>query len=762
MISKNRSTIIISIILILSMISGFTSAEVEAYESQDANTEMGAFFSETYLEIGDTFNATIYLQAGGVDQVTTWKIYNLTYNDDSVGIVNATNTRIFGFWDTGFDDTGTIHNDTGNITNIQSFDTSGSTANHTACAIDFIALKPGQLTLKFSNYQDYNFGVKMEKSGPTNVVNHTVNANINIYPQDPTSLTATTWNHTAINLSWGKGEGDDRITVCGKAGSYPTGPSDSLIYNGTNDAYNHTALNNCTAYYYRAWGWNTSAEMHSYEYQSATATTSCYTNISITGSVPTNDTQKANCTYTQTVNTTIINSKGTTCLYWINASNGQTSSGSVLNNSVSLALTGLSHNTTYWWNVTASEPSTGDSTQAHYHFKTGQGGGSSPTGSNAYPNGLTNIPISPNTFAATSTDTDGDPINVSFFWANNSFIGNHNMTYSGNTANVTHNSYPLSYNTTYQWYTLLNDTSGCSTSVRYPSSGYFSFTTQNQQATLSKEWTIHTNNTLQFWINTTNVGEADLTNGYINETWDYDYLTLVGANWTADGTDSGRYNISSLPTANTASLTMFFSLRAPLPNGTTLSDTASVYFNGTQLNTFTPSTLPTMCYYATKESNTSIRWNTSSVQYWINVTNCGDFYLNWTQVNETYPSNLTYSWSNYPPSGDNLTFNITQIAPGSSNTTIIQMTKTAPDWINGSRVWNNITIHSNQTTGNTGFNNSWYVGARTTEIRVTYNTIYYDILGTSNSIFQILGVVLIVGALLGVIYVFYLNKQQEW
>jgi len=436
---KNIIILLITFILVVSVAGNFSVIGAYDFEPQDANTVMGIYFNETHLEVGDTFNATIYLDPGG-ETVTTWKIYNLTYNDDRLGIANATGCMVMGQWRQGFADDGSIHNDTGNIswnpTAFQSFWAAGTSTNYTAAVANFTALYPGTLSLKFSPDPTWhNLRVKID--GATSIVNHTLNATIVIYPQDPASFSVVTYNHTAINLSWTSGLGDDNVTLCGKAGSYPTGPSDSVLYNGTNLTYNDTGLTDCNTYYYRAWGWNETTNMHSIDYKSGTGTTQCYTNISLVGVVPTNTSTAANCTYSQTVNVTIRDSQGRTCLYWINASNAQTTSGSVLNNTVQLALTGLSHNTTYWWNVTASEQGaygSQDSVQASYWFTTGQGGGTAPVGSNAYPNGVTSLAISPISFAAKPTDADGDPTNVSFFWGNGTYIGHHNMTYSGNTA----------------------------------------------------------------------------------------------------------------------------------------------------------------------------------------------------------------------------------------------------------------------------------------------------------------------------------------
>jgi len=733
------------------------------YNPQDAATEIGLYANQSYAEVGDNFNVTCYLNPGG-ETVTAWYIWNLTYNYDTSNMITCNNITIPGFWHTGFQDEGDIFNTTDNISGVQSFDVGGTSNNYTAFRMNFTANTPGTVYMNFSADGTYSTtGVQISAGGGP-VTNHTVNMTFNIYPQDVSSFTATTYNYTAINLSWVKGTGDDNVTVCGKTGSYPTGPSDSVIYNGSNLTYNHTSLDNCTTYYYRAWGWNATTNMHSIVNDSATATTSCYTNFTFTGITPTNDSKTANCTYDSIAfNLTVINSNGVSGNLWINQSDGAGSywgATQLYNQSFGNAFLNVDHNTTYWWNVTASAG--GDTHIEHYHLRTGEGGGTAPAGSNSYPNGQTGIAISPTNYAVKVTDADSDPTNVSFFFSDGTFIGNHNMTYSGNTANVTWST-ALATNTTYQWYALLNDTSGCATSTRYPSSGFFSFTTQEALVAVTKEWMVHANNTLQIWINVTNNGEFDLADGYINETWDYDNLNLVGANWTANGSDPGMYNITWLNVSNSSWLTMFFSLSGPVENGTSFSDTATVYFNGTALNADTPATLPTVCFYATKEANrTSIDWNDTSTTFWINVTNCGDFYLNWTQMNETYSANLSYDYSNYPPAGatNNQTFNLTQLAPGATNTTMIRMNKTAAELINGSLIWNNITIHSNQTVAEEYFNNSWFVGARTERIRVVYSTVYYDVLSTSNSIFQILGVVLMIGAILAVVWVLYLNKQS--
>jgi len=738
--------------LVMSVLVPLTATK--EYEIQD--THSGHLVpSSTEVEVWEAFNVTLYINSSS-DSVADFTVRQYMWNGTRArvgqnpgGTMNTDlNCSWFSPWISGFSrDDGNLNNTDGeNSYGPQCFSiTETNSGNHSAARFNMTGIYPGPLHI-YIPWESYGGNPGLEiGSAPADFW---TNCTVMIYPQQPAAFSATTWNHTAINLTWTLNNVSDAVTLCGKTGSYPTGPTDSVLYNGTNLLYDHTDLDNCTTYYYRAWSYNESSGWHSMNYRSATATTSCYTNISLLGANPANDSSIANCTYSQTVNVTVRNSKGKTCLYWINASNGQSTSGSVLNNSISLSLTSLSHNTTYWWNVTVSEQGTTDSTGGHYHFMTGEGGGSAPAGSNAYPNGLTGIPISPIDFAATGTDADGDPMDISFFFSDGTFIGNHNMTYSGNTANVSWAT-ALTANTTYRWYALLNDTSGCGQSTRYPSSGYFSFTTEEALVVVTKEWMVHSNNTIQFWINVTNNGETDLTDGYINETWQYDNLTLTGANWTANGSDSGMYNITWLNQTNSTYLTMFFSLRTPLMNGTSLSDTATVYFNDTALNSNTPTNLPTMCFYATKETNESvIYWNTSDVNFTISVINCGDFYMNWTQINETYHPNLTYWESDVIPNATDETFNITsQIGPGETSEIWIKMNLTDGEPVNGTNIWNNITVGCNDSSSDITVSMYMPVGATTEFIRITYDAQLTEVVGFGNSVLTILGILLIIGSI---------------
>ena len=122
--------------------------------------------------------------------------------------------------------------------------------------------------------------------------------------------------------------------------------------------------------------------------------------------------------------------------------------------------------------------------------------------------------------------------------------------------------------------------------------------------------------------------------------------------------------------------------------------------------------------------------------------------MNWTQVNESYSPNLSYWDSSITPNATNETFNITQIAPGTTSSLWIRMNITGGDVINGSTIYNNITIHCNETSSEVTAQDSFPVGAVTTMIRITYNSQLTEVTGIGNSVLVILGVLLIISAVM--------------
>lgn len=91
----------------------------------------------------------------------------------------------------------------------------------------------------------------------------------NYTAEAPTNLIASTYaeNETNINLTWDNptnGGWDTTVLVVNASThtGYPSNASNgTIIYNGTNESYNHTDLSADTTFFYRIWSWNeTNAE----------------------------------------------------------------------------------------------------------------------------------------------------------------------------------------------------------------------------------------------------------------------------------------------------------------------------------------------------------------------------------------------------------------------------------------------------------------------------------------------------------------------
>ena len=80
---------------------------------------------------------------------------------------------------------------------------------------------------------------------------------------------------------------------------------------------------------------------------------------------------------------------------------------------------------------------------------------------------------------------------------------------------------------------------------------------------------------------------------------------------------------------------------------------------------------------------------------------------------------------------------------------------TGDQLVNGSKIWNNITANCNQTTADLSENVYVYAGAVTTHVRIHYRTQFTDVVSITNSVFLIIGALLIIALLLGAIYIFY-------
>jgi len=713
------------------------------YEPQ-GDSSIGVLPSASYVEVGETFNVVCWLNC--VESVDSWEIWEFNWTD---GLANGTGITLDStdWLDSGIGtDEGTCHNTTGNWTAVQSnnFGDPPTDENTTACTFHMISTGVGVCHLGLPFAEGYD-------GGPDDINGNYFNSSITIYPQDPAALLATAYNHTQINITFTAGVGDDKVTICGKEGSYPTGPTDNLLYNGTSSPQVNFPLTACTTYYYRAWGWNETLGAHSPTYRQSSAKTQCYTNFTLQNEEPNDGNTTANCTYSVPVSVQVINTEASSFDYWINASNGQTwdATGVSLPTTIGFTLTSLSHNTSYWWNVTVTD-GVGDSTYQNYSFTTGYGSGASPSATIGYPsNGATSVPINFNLFNVTVTDTDNDVIDTYFYWSNDTLIDSIPNSVAGLTVEITP-TLNLAYNTTYQWYVIVNDS--CQ-QARKPSSGYWSFTTDEPSVTVTKEWDVNDNSSITGYINITNNGEVNLTGLNLTDTID-SHLTVLGSNVSATYGDN-IWIIDYLNMTESWGLEILLNLSAKVDNGTTVYNNITVTNSSYGLSASAQATSLTYCYYAYKEANiTVLEWNTTHVRYNITVTNCGDFPIHNVTILEDFDANMTFYASNY---GVVNPFDIGTINASHNGYLYIWCNTSygldpSDILVNGTTHYNNITVATNEI-NNITESSYLFTGASTEAIRVIYDAYLTEVRDIGNTVIAIIGIVLVIGAILMILVV---------
>jgi len=757
--------IIVVALLFASSVSAVVLTNNKEIKKQSGTKNVGWDQMYPELEIGDSITLMVW---GNVynENWTGYVMYNLSWGPDvfQPGIINVSHVTNGATTWTSFD-AGTKRNVSGNLTNTQgsTFGGNNVTGNYSLFNVTFDAVSVGFCYLNFSYVTKFSvWGITLldELGAPFSDLVFQNNT-LRVYPAEPASLTATKYNYTSVNLTFTSGSGGSNVTLCGKAGSYPTGPTDSVIYNGSLTQYNDTGLTPCTAYYYRAWTWNETFNYHSEDYQSATATTDCHTNFTFQGVVPANQTTLSNCSsYDVTVNLTINNSRGRQFYWYINGSDGSTTGGlAMANSSFDLVMSGLNHNQKYYWNVTASDATgTGDTHSANYEFTTGRGGGTAPgTPSSPVPTtATTSIPYNWGLFECDVTDADGDLMNVTFYWANGTVMGTDTFVATGGTASITP-TLTLDNDTTYSWYVYSNDT--CQ-QTRGPATGYWTFTTDSPSADITKDCMPSiTNSSIRYIINVTNDGETNFTYMNVNETFDSN-VEFWKSNPTRNGTN--WWDIRYLNMSNSTSIVIWANVTT-CANGTTIENSVNVSnTTGTLLDTATCGPY-TVAFSISKECNTSeVTWNTTHLNYTINVTNIGDIYLEGIQINETYDNNISYYHSNISPNSTNETFNITGIAPGTTSTLYLQTNTsfglTGEILVNQSKVYNNVTVRSNQTTPEVTEQTYKTIGARTEALRITYRRDIPDLIDIGNQVFTVIGTILILTTIFIMIYIMRRNE----
>jgi len=464
-------------------------------------------------------------------------------------------------------------------------------------------------------------------------------------------------------------------------------------------------------------------------------------------------------------NYTYIYNTDSSFKYWINTTAGQKTESSVNSGYKTYTMSGLTGGTE-WWNVTAVFD--GNKTQGNYSFdinRKPRGGGDGGDWNEDPENSAPSVSVS-TALAVDVEDLDGDTVNVTFYWQNDTRIDNDTVAGAG-TASV--NPSTLDYNTEYGWYVIADDFTD---TTRGPTAGYWTFNTSSLGINLTKEWVLNPeNNTIRSWINVTNTGTANLTGVNI---WDREChgLNLVSYNNSVDFSGNGHWNweaaylnISGYDN-HTYKITMlheYYTL-VPLANGSEVWNYANVSHLGQTSGQNVSGYF--VGFTATKEANVSKMNSTIlDVTWWINITNSGDFNLTNVTVNETYDDFINYTSSNVDPFDEsNVTFVIPFIKPSETFSLMVNISATPNSITNGSTVYNNITIRSDQLEEQT-FSESLSYGGRTETLRITYDTTLTDVSVYGDSLVIIIGVLLTISALLivvGLLYKFgYLGRGEQ-
>ena len=303
------------------------------------------------VEVGQTFTVNITVNPTIIiDTVATDLI---TFTSGKLGCNNVSQGNLFSqstFWMPG-----TIHNASGNITNIVWGSHIPTTSPGTFVTLKFTALAPGMAYINITKSK-----VIVAYNMTARTINITNNGTITIeqyIPDAPSSFDATAHNRTRIDLSWTKGARADSTYIVAKLGSYPTNRADGTnIYNGSGTSKQHTGLNPSEHWYYRAWSWNETGRKFSTTYAQANAITMSNTLPSFSGVDPANHAGNIDKNYQQ-VSVTIHDQNGDTFLYRIGGQYLTPASGSGTNATYHANLiTPLAYGSNIIWYVNASDP----------------------------------------------------------------------------------------------------------------------------------------------------------------------------------------------------------------------------------------------------------------------------------------------------------------------------------------------------------------------------------------------------------------------
>jgi len=709
---------------------------------------IGVYPSTQHVTIEDNFYTDINVTVNW--QIDTATIMNLTFQPaDIINYTSTTQGDLFGgqlVWYQPDDNNAwdIIDNSTGYAKQITWVHTTPvNTTNKTLANITWTAYNVGTSYINLTNIGCYNDTV--------NYGTVAEDAIVYVHSKRPETCNAIAWNATQINLTWNKSvaTASDSIVVFGNQTGYQTSYlASDILYNGTLEHYEHTLISG--GWYYTYYGWNETKSMYSLLYnQNYTVTLGAYA-WQFSSVDPVNGSTTANGDYSIPVNVTVSNSYDHSFEWWVNTTNADawTNSGQTNNSVIGGEMSTLNHNTKYYWNVTVSN-GLGEVTSRSYDFTTGTGGGSNPDTPIPDPtNGQPDVPVSVGFLNVSVSDPDLDDMSVSFYWGNNdTLIVTRNNIPSGTTANSTIGT--LQYDTTYYWYVIVSD--GI-LSTRGPVAGNWSFNTSNVGVAIAKEWYPQTNNSILCYVNVTNSGNDNLTDVVITETYDSN-LTFVGSSPATDGGPNTNWTIPYLNTSGHENywynITLWLNLSGG-ENGTTYTNTVNTSHIGFVGEETVDNDL-SLGLTITKECNKSVvNFTSLDMMWWINITNSGNFTLNSVILNETYDPCVTYVSSSIVPIGgtNDRDFNISYVlSPGQTIHLIVNTTITPGCPVNGSRIWNNITVYNNES-ANVTLNKNITYGGQTEQIRITYIADLTNVAILADPIFTVMGVLIILASIL--------------
>lgn len=712
---------------------------------------IGVYPTTQHVTIEDTFYTDINTTVNW--QIDTATIMNITFQPG--GVINYTSTaqgnlfsgQLIWYQPDGNNAWDVIDNATGYAKQITWVHTTPvNSTNKTLANITWTAYNVGISYINLTDIGCYNDTVDYGTVAK--------NAIIYVHPKRPVDCTAIAWNDTQVNLTWDKDvTGADKIVVFANTTAYQTDYlADDIVVNDSSvEHYEHVGISG--TWYYTFYGWNETSSMYSYLYNQNESTTLGSFDWAFTSIDPSNTSTTANGDYDIPVNVTITNTYGHNFEWWVNTTNGDNfhNTGETNGTVIGGEMSGLTHDTKYWWNTTVSD-GLGHVTSISYWFTTGVGGGTKPNQPTPSPtNGQTEVPISVGSLNVTAVDPDGDDMSVSFYWAtNDTLIGTNNNVVSGATTGVAIGE--LDYGTNYYWYVNVSD------GVLYtlgPAAGNWSFLTSNVKISIEKEWFPQANNTILCYINVTNTGSDNLTGVVITETYDTN-LDYLYSNPASDGAPNTNWTVPYLNVSGYENywynITLWLNLSGGT-DGTTYTNTVNI----SHLSFTTEETVDndlSLDLEVTKECNrTQVNSDMLTMMWWVNVTNNGNFTLNSLILNETYDTCINYVNSSTVPIGgtDNRDFNLSNsLAPGASVSIVLNLSITGGCKDNGSKVWNNITVYNNESANITLYKNLSY-GGFTELIRVVYIADLTDVSILADPIFVMIGVLIIIASLMVII-----------